>query len=87
MVRIYEMRQKEVINTRDGCRLGYICDIEVDTENGKIEKIIVPGPGKIFGIFGREQEYQIPWDAIKQIGDDLILVDVETEKILSDSGE
>lgn len=87
MVRIYEMRQKEVINTRDGCRFGYICDIEVDIENGKIEKIIVPGPGKILGIFGREQEYQIPWDAIKQIGDDLILVDVETEKILSNSEE
>ncbi|MDR1687923.1 MAG: YlmC/YmxH family sporulation protein [Clostridiales bacterium] len=84
MVRIYEMRQKEVINVRDGCRLGYICDIEVNTKTGKIEKIIIPAPGKIFGIFGREEEYRIPWSAIKQIGDDLILVDVEAEKIMTD---
>ena len=84
MARIYEMRQKEIINVKDGCRYGYISDIELDHETGKVKKIVVPGPGKLFGVFGREQEYVIPWDKVKQIGDDIILVDVETEKVLLD---
>ncbi|MCL2593187.1 MAG: YlmC/YmxH family sporulation protein [Defluviitaleaceae bacterium] len=81
-MRVYELRQKEVINIKDGARFGYICDLIIDCERGKIKFIIVPGPGKIFGFFGRETEYKIPWDEIVQIGEDIILVDVETKKIL-----
>jgi YlmC/YmxH family sporulation protein len=78
---MYDLRQKEVINIRDGCRFGFICDLVIDTDEGCVEKLIVPGPGKIFGFFGVEQEYHIPWDKVKQIGEDIILVDVETSKI------
>jgi len=82
MVRIYDMKQKEIINIIDGSRLGYICDIEIDLREGRIVKIIVPGPGKIFGMFGREMEYQIPWSCIKKIGEDIILVDIDPKEIL-----
>lgn len=85
MVRIYDMRQKEVINTKDGCRLGYICDLEIDLESGNIEKIIIPGPGKVLGLFGKTLEYQIPWDGIKKIGEDIILIDLELEDYLIES--
>lgn len=84
MVRIYEMRQKEVINICDGCRFGYICDLIIDIKCGKIIAIIVPGPGRVFGVFGREQEYKIPWCDIVQIGEDIILVDVDTRDCLID---
>ena len=57
-------------------------DIEIDEYSGKVDKIIVPASGKILGVFGQEKEYCIPWREIKQIGDDIILVDVDTEKIL-----
>lgn len=82
MVRIYDMKQKEVINTRDGSRLGYICDIEIDLDDGKLLKIIVPGPGKMLGLFGKDMEYQIEWEAIKKIGEDIILVDLDMESCL-----
>lgn len=84
MARFFDMKQKEVINVKDGCRYGYICDIELDEKEGEIKKIIIPGPGKVFGVFGREQEYRISWDCVKQIGDDIILVEAETKKILCD---
>ena len=80
MVRIYDMKQKEVVNIRDGCRLGFICDIEVDLTDGMIKNIIVPGQGKLFGILGREMEYVIAWCQICKIGADIILVDIDTEK-------
>ncbi|MDR2899372.1 MAG: YlmC/YmxH family sporulation protein [Clostridiales bacterium] len=84
MVRLFDVRQKEVINIADGCRLGYVCDIEVNIKTGKIEAIILPGPGRIFGLFGQEQEYRIKWCDITQIGEDLILVDVSIDDILID---
>jgi YlmC/YmxH family sporulation protein len=84
MVRIFEMRQKEVINIKDGCRFGFICDLVIDECSGEIISIIVPGPGHVFCMFGHDQEYVIPWNKVCQIGDDIILVDVETKKVLVD---
>lgn len=82
MVRIYDIKQKEVINSKDCKRLGYIADIEIDLKEGKLKKIIVPGPAKAFGILGRDKEYQIKWEQIKQIGEDVILVDINEENDL-----
>jgi len=84
MIRMYDIKQKEVINIKDGYRFGYICDIEIDEEKGCICAIIVPGPGRVFGMFGGDQEYNIPWSCIQQIGEDIILVDIETRKALVD---
>ncbi|MCL2855300.1 MAG: YlmC/YmxH family sporulation protein [Defluviitaleaceae bacterium] len=84
MVRIYELRQKEIINIKDGTRFGFAADLEIDTKSGEIAKVIVPGPARVFGILGRDSEYCIPWDAIQQIGDDVILVDVDTEDCIEE---
>jgi len=82
--RIYDLRQKEIINIRDGARYGFVCDVEFDEKTGRITKLIVPGPARLLGVFGREQEYCIPWGDITQIGADIILVDADTKKILTD---
>ncbi|WP_094547552.1 YlmC/YmxH family sporulation protein [Petroclostridium xylanilyticum] len=76
MVRASDFRQKEVINIADGKRLGFVYDVEIDMNKGVIESIIVPGPGKFLGLFGRDTDYVIPWNSIKKVGDDIILVDM-----------
>lgn len=81
-MRICELRQKEVINERDCQKLGFVCDVEIDICTGRIIKIIVPGPCKIWGIVGRDTEYIIDFSCIKQIGNDVILVNVDVEKVL-----
>lgn len=78
MCRIYDFRQKEVINISDGRRLGYIYDVEIDEKSGKINSAIVPVSGKVFGIFGKDNEYVIPWEKIKKIGEDIVLVETDT---------
>lgn len=80
-MRICELRQKEVINCRDCKRLGFVADIEIDIDTGMVVAIIVPGPCKIWGIIGHDHEYVISYCCIKQIGDDIILVDVDIEKV------
>lgn len=72
---ITDMREKEVINLKDGCRLGNVCDVEFDTCSGSIVSIIVFGKGKAFGLLGRGEDIKICWNDIKVIGDDTILVD------------
>ncbi len=73
--RFTDLRCKEVININDGCRLGYVGDAELRLPEGEITAIIVPGPARFFGLFGRGEEYCIPWNCIKRIGDDIILID------------
>jgi len=73
--RMVELRYKEVINVNDGCRLGYVGDVEICLPEGNVTAIVVPGPCRFFGLFGRGEDYYVPWDCIKQIGDDIILID------------
>ena len=77
--RFTKLKCKEVINVCDGCRLGYVSDVEVDCSCGQILSIIVPGPCKYFGL-GRHEDFVIPWQCIRQIGDDIILVDGNLDK-------
>lgn len=81
-MRICDLREKEVINVCDGERLGNVCDVDFEVKTGRIINIIVPCPGKILGILGRDQEYVIPYCKIQRIGTDVILVEVEREKCL-----
>lgn len=70
-----DLKLKEVINVIDGKRLGNITDIEIDVETGRLTAIVVPGVGKFLGLFGRNDDVIIPWDKIKKIGMDVILVE------------
>ncbi|MBQ4568929.1 MAG: YlmC/YmxH family sporulation protein [Ruminococcus sp.] len=73
--RIVELRHKEVINSSNGCRLGFVDDIEVDTVTSQVRSIIVFGRPRCFGLLGRCEDINIPWSDIKLIGEDTILVD------------
>lgn len=75
MSKISDLRQKEVINVADGKRLGFVCDVEFDLNEGKILAVIVPGSAKITGLFSKNHDYVIPWRSIKKIGDDIIIVE------------
>ena len=77
---ITDMREKEIINLRDGCRLGGVCDVEFDTCSGSIVSIVVFGRSKAFGFGGRCEDIKICWSDIKVIGDDTILVDFDCPK-------
>ena len=62
-----DIRCKEIINIKSGCRLGYSC-------TAKVCKLIIFGRAKFFGLFGREEDICIRWCDIEVIGEDTILV-------------
>ena len=60
--RITELRKKEVINIRNGFRLGFVSDVEVDVCNARIISIVIYGKLKFFGLLGRHQDIIIKWE-------------------------
>ena len=69
-----ELREKDVINTCGGRRLGFICDYQIDTECGKITAIFVTE--QLFGMFGGRNAVKIPWEKVVCIGADTVLVEM-----------
>ena len=78
-IRVTELHCKEVICVADGRRLGFVSDVEIEVPEGKVCAILVPGPSRFFGLWGRNDDYVIPWRYIKRVGPDIILVDVKPE--------
>ena len=75
-----DLHCKEVICICDGRRLGFIADANIDLCDGRITAIIVPGPCRHLGLLGRRDLFVIPWDRIKRIGPDIVLVDIKPDE-------
>ena len=71
-----DFKHKEVINICDGKRLGFVQDVNASLETGVITSIVVPGNNKFFNVFS-SNDIVIPWQNIKCIGDDVILVELK----------
>ena len=70
-----ELQLKEMINISDGKRIGTIVDVIVST-NGNIEKLLVEEKrGRKFS----KEEYEISWNQIIKVGDDIILIDTRNK--------
>ena len=77
--RLAELRHKEVINRNNGCRIGFVDDLEVDTTNACVRSLVIYGRMKFLGLFGGRNDCIIPWQKIALIGEDTILVNFSEE--------
>lgn len=75
--RASNFRHKEVIDIYTGNRLGFLTDVDIDLESGRVNSIIIPGKRRFFGFLPPEEDIIIPWSKIQKIGDDIILVTTE----------
>ena len=71
---LFELKCKEVIETKSGIMLGRIDDVKFNSDNGSIESFIVYGRPRFFGLFGREEDVIINFSDIDLIGKDTVLV-------------
>lgn len=74
LLRVEDLKYKEVISVKDGMRLGSVCDVEIDTSNAHVCCLVIYGRLKWFGLLGREEDIIIGWENIALIGEDTILV-------------
>lgn len=75
--RIDEMKDKQVVCVNDGCVLGYVSDIELDTEKGVLTSVVIYGRLRFFGLLGRDEDIVIPFEDIKVIGEETVLVSTQ----------
>ncbi len=72
-----ELCEKEIINLRDGARLGNANDFEIEAESGKLLAVIISPKSKMLGFGEKPPEIKIMWQEIQVVGDDTILVDLD----------
>lgn len=70
--RITDLHSKQVINTKTGCHLGFVSDVEINTCDGKLVALLIWGKSRLLG--RRDDDIRILWKDIQIIGDDIILV-------------
>lgn len=56
-MRFSDLCEKEVISVNDCRCLGNVRDLDIDQECGKVKALIIPGPGKYFGLFCKDSEF------------------------------
>lgn len=75
--RIEDFRNKQVVCVKNGCVLGYISDVEFDTEKGTLESLVIFGRPRFFGLFGREDDIVISWEEVEVIGKETVLISTD----------
>lgn len=76
MARGIDFRQKEVINISNGKILGFVVDVDAELNAGSIKNIVIAQTTGIIKSLGGKNNITIPWEKIKLIGEDVILVEI-----------
>lgn len=69
-----ELQNKDIVNIKDGKKIGNIIDVMIDNE-GKMISLIIQKNKFNINIFKNNNDEEIKWNQIKKIGEDVILVD------------
>lgn len=75
-----DIRNKEVINVNNGVKLGYVDDVQINTDTASVLALIVYGQSRFFGLFGHDDDIVIKCEQIQLIGEDAILVVADDKK-------
>jgi len=79
-MRLSDLVGKEIINIVDGARLGVVgdSDVVIDIETGCIQSIILPNRGNFLSFWASDRQHLvIPWPAVKKIGSEVIIVELD----------
>lgn len=76
------LSRKEIINLHDGARLGYVgdSDLVIDGASGCIQSIIIFPKGSGLQFSRSSRELVIPWDSVKKIGEEVLIVDIAPDR-------
>ena len=78
-MRLTDLQDKDIINIINGKVIGKIIDLSLDYD-GKLEYLIVEKTRFFLSIFSSKNEIRVTWKDIKKIGEDVILVEINTSE-------
>lgn len=78
-MRLSQMAGKEIVNITDGTRLGVVgqSDMTIDPESGEIYSITMPRRPNMLNVWTGSQELVVPWEAVKKVGSEVIVVELD----------
>ncbi len=81
-MRLSQIGGKEIVNLNTGERLGMVAeaDLVIDRVTGNIVRLLVPEERHQFLLFGERNFIEIPWENVKKIGNDMIIIEQEERK-------
>ncbi len=84
-MRMSELSSKDIINLTTGMRLGSLgdSDLIINTETGAIEIILVALKDRAH----RGQRLEIPWSAIRRVGPQVMIVDIDEVPKIAKTGQ
>lgn len=82
-MRLSELIGKDIINIVDGARLGTVgdSDLIINPETGQVISIILPNSGGFLGLLKNRSQMIIPWEAVKKIGSEVIVVELDLNRM------
>ena len=81
MIIVSDIMDKEIINVKNGKKMGFITDIDIDVNEGRVVSFSTTGEGS-GGFFSRGVDMDVIfWNDILKIGCDTIIVNIGSEKI------
>ena len=81
MIRVSDIMDKEIINVKNGKKMGFITDIDIDVNECRVVSFSTTGEGS-GGFFSRGVDMDVIfWNDILKIGCDTIIVNIGSEKI------
>ncbi|TDA68907.1 MAG: YlmC/YmxH family sporulation protein [Clostridia bacterium] len=82
-MRFSELIGKEIINIYDGTRMGHMMasDLIIDPQTGMIVALVVPARG--WSVLGGRQNLTIPWEAVKKVGLEVLVVDLDQNQVMA----
>lgn len=75
-MKLSELQRKDIVNIKDGKKIGRITDVELDTTNGYLIKFVIEPTHFIKNLFTSTEEITIKFTQIKKMGEDVILIDI-----------
>ncbi len=70
---IMDLQEKFVIDGSTGNRIGYVSDVELDTEEAKLNALIVSAKSRS-SLLSKSDKIRVDWEDIRVIGADSIIV-------------
>lgn len=76
MLKNFDLRQKKVIDVDTAEVIGFIRDMDIDFDTGKIRSVTIPGNG-VLGTFLKGKTITVPWESVVAIGSEFVIVKQE----------
>lgn len=77
LFKVSELGLRDMVNLVDGAKLGPVKDVQIDLETGRVTALVLSGGRRYWGIFSAGKDVVVPWEKVKKIGKDTVLLEFE----------